>query len=278
MPGPASRPFFLSREAALAAVLVALCSGGCATSGAQGTSAAKLSSDEVGQLRYRMAERLLQERDYEHAMPYLKKLLQAHPRNVRLQLMLAQVLREKGMREAAARQLRAILKRAPRTAAAHASLGILLDYRKRHTEAERHHRVAVKEAPGNPRYHNNLGFCLFLQSRLDDAEEALRDAIRLEPTFRRAFNNLGFVLGMQDQDEAAREAFAQAGSKALTLTNLGLLEEMRGKPLQARAYYERALRNRPGYKPAQRNLGALDPQIHPSPERATALSTTSEKE
>jgi Flp pilus assembly protein TadD len=197
------------------------------------------------------------QRDYEHALPYLRRLLAQHPRNGRLRLMLAEVLREKGMLEASKRELDRVLRQAPRNPEVASAYGVLLDHMGRHKQAERHHRRAVKGAPGSPRYHNNLGFCLFLQRELDEAKGAFRDAIRLDPGFRRAYNNLGFVHGMLGDRDAALSAFSQAGSKALALTNLGLVEEMRGQPLMARRMYERALRAQPGYRPALRNLRAM---------------------
>lgn len=50
----------------------------------------------------------------------------------------------------------------------------------------------------------------------------------------------------------------------MALTNMGVVEEMRGQPLTARRYYERALKERPDFEPALRNLSALDSQISSS--------------
>jgi Flp pilus assembly protein TadD len=246
----------------LSAALTLMLAGGCGAALTHADPTSPLDAREVSQLRYEMARRLVQQRDYEHALPYLQNLLRTRPDDLRLRLMHAEVLREKGMHRAAKRDLELILERAPKHAGANRALGVLLDLLGRHGQAERHHRRAVKAAPGDPRGHNNLGFCLFLQHRLEPAQKALSEAIRLDPSYRRAFNNLGFVYGLQGKRADAREAFNQAGSEALALNNLGMVEEMRGQPLQARRLYERALRVQPGYRPALRNLRALEVQIH----------------
>ena len=89
----------------------------------------------------------------------------------------------------------------------------------------------------------------------------MKEAIRLDPALRVAYNNLGFIFGMMDRDADALEAFKQAGGQAQTLTNMGLLAEMRGKPTSARRFYEKALTHRRDYKPALENLQALQPQL-----------------
>lgn len=239
--------------------LMAVLASGCATTGPR-SGTEKLGTREAAQLKYQLAERLVAQRDFEHALPYLRGLLAEHPRNGRLRLMLAEVLREKGMLEAARLELERVQKQVPASLEVAAAMGVLLDHMGRHAEAESHHRRAVKGAPGSPHYHNNLGFCFFLQRKLDEAKSEFQDAIRLDPGFRRAYNNLGFVHGLQGDRDAALTAFSQAGSKPLALTNLGLVEEMRGQPLMARRMYERALRAQPGYRPALRNLRSLDTQ------------------
>jgi Flp pilus assembly protein TadD len=221
-----------------------------------------LDQSELAQVRYLMADQLVGERDYDRALPYLQMLRARYPQDLRIRLLLAIVLREKGTFTVAERELLAVLRQAPRSPHAHAAYGVLLDKTGRHAKAEQHHRQALRLQPGDPRYHNDLGFCLFLQKRFGEAKEAYLEAIRIDPGMRLAFNNLGFVYGLDGDDSGALRAFRQAGSQAMALTNMGLVAELRGKPQVARRYYERALRAAPGYPPALRNLQALDPQVH----------------
>ncbi len=227
----------------------------------------QLTPDRLARLRYRMADQLVAKRDYERALPYLRPLIRAHPDDLRLRLLLGIVLREKGMHRVAKKELGAVVKKAPKSAPAQAAFAVLLDKMGRHKKAEPHHRLAVNLSPKDSRYHNDLGFCLFLQRKYDQAQESLEQAILLDPGMRLAYNNLGYLHGVRGDDDKAMSAFRQAGSKAMALTNMGLVAEMRGQPGRARLYYERALRARPNYRPAKRNLRSLQPQLR-KPEAA----------
>ncbi|MBK8481640.1 MAG: tetratricopeptide repeat protein [Proteobacteria bacterium] len=214
---------------------------------------------DVAGLRYEMVESLVAQGSYDAAVPLLNQLLLQHPRAARLHLLRGIVLREKRVLPAAESELRLAVRLNRNDPEAHAALGAVLMRQRRYREAERAHRQALALAPHFAAYHNDLGFCLLVQRRLPAARAALLQAVRLDATLRRAFNNLGLTLGLMGRSEEAREAFAQAGSRALALTNMGYVEELRGRPLAARRYYEQALREERGYRPALRNLHALEP-------------------
>ena len=82
-----------------------------------------------------------------------------------------------------------------------------------------------------------------------------------------AFNNLGFIYGMMDRKDDAMRAFSQLG-RHVALNNMGVVQEMKGRPLSARRYYERALREKKDFKRARANMQALDPQIDPNKSNA----------
>ncbi|MBK6849409.1 MAG: tetratricopeptide repeat protein [Proteobacteria bacterium] len=214
---------------------------------------------DVAGLRYDMVESLVAQGSYDAAVPLLNALLTQHPRAARLHLLRGIVLREKRVLPAAESELRLAVALDGSDPDAHAALGAVLMRQRRYREAERSHRQACALAPRTAAYHNDLGFCLLVQRRLPAAREALLQAVRLDATLRRAFNNLGLTLGLMGRMEEARDAFAQAGSRALALTNMGYVEELRGRPLAARRYYEQALRQERSYAPALRNLRALEP-------------------
>jgi Flp pilus assembly protein TadD len=219
-----------------------------------------LQPSQLEALRLRMAESLVQQRDYELALPYIRDLLPRHPRNPRLHLLLGIVLREKGIRGPAEQELRRALALDGNSSAAHAALASLLARSRRLAEAERHLRRAISLEPGHAPHHNDLGVCLLMQRRHGDARRALQQAIHLDPGLRVAYNNLGFVHAMEGDDEGMERAFSQAGGRAMALTNLGLVEELRGHPAAARRRYEEALRLQRGYPPALHNLRTLEPE------------------
>ncbi len=233
---------------------------GCATQSSN--TKKELSLGEATQMRYAMAEKLVEKGDYDRALPYLRQLLEENPKGAQvLHLLLGIVLREKGMYGAAELEFKAVIAVDPQNARAHAAWGILLDKQNKHQQAERHHRRAIKLYPHSGDYKNNLGFCLFLQRRYAEAKEILEDAIHQDPSLRRAFNNLGFVLGLEGDLQGAMQSFRQAGSSAMAYNNIGLIHELRGQPQAARRYYQRALKINPSYKPALRNLRVLQPEM-----------------
>ena len=239
----------------------------------------KPSPRQVTRMRIKMAQRLVDSRDYKQAMPYLRDLRRQHPQLAVVHLLLGKVLREKLMFGPAKVELTKALELAPRAPDAHSAMGSLLDMEgralrmpKKHKAAEKYHRKAVELMPKEPRYHNNLGFCLFLQKRYEDAETEVQEAIRLDPSMLMAFNNLGFIYGMMDRKEDAMRAFVELG-RHVALNNMGVIEEMKGRPLSARRYYERALREKKDFRRARANLQALDPQTKQRTNTTTAPSS-----
>ena len=219
----------------------------------------KPSDREVLAMRYAMAEALVQREQYGQAAPYVRDLLALHPKDARLHYLLGVILREQGVEGAAERELHKSVQLQPKAPAAYAALAVLRTKQRKLHAAEKLLRRAVELSPRSTRYHSDLGFCLLLQRRLPDALQSLEEAVRLDPSNRRAFNNLGLVLGLQGKRDAAMKAFRQAGSLVMALTNMGFVAQMRGRPLQARRYYERALQKRADFAPALRNLRSLDP-------------------
>jgi Flp pilus assembly protein TadD len=236
-----------------------------------------LEPKEVSALRLQMAESLVQQRDFDLALPYVRDLLARDPRSGRLHLLLGIVLREKGIYGPAQEELQRALTLDEKSSAAHAALASLYGRTHRLGDAEKHLRRAIVLAPQHGPHHNDLGVCLLLQRRYADARRTLQEAIRLDPGLRVAFNNLGLTYAMEGDDEGMRRAFQQGGSRAMALTNMGFVEELRGRPVAARHYYEQALRAQRGYAPALRNLRGLDPTVRDAagdPEESSAGEET----
>ena len=237
--------------------LLAVAAAGCAAQPAPPTQGL----DDVLTMRYRMAEELVENRAYDSAAPYLMDLIARRPDDARLHLLLGIVLRGKGVLDKSKEELDHALRLSPRDPAIHNALGVLHIKRRDLAAASRSLRRATELAPRAASYRNDLGFCLLAQRKLADAQKELAEAVRLDPTMRRAFNNLGVALGLMGREAEALDAFTQVGgSRAMALTNMGFVQELRGRPALARRYYERALRHDTNYKPARRNLRALDPQ------------------
>jgi Tfp pilus assembly protein PilF len=253
----------MSPKTTILSLLCATLLGGCAAT-AVNTPAASLPPRDALALRLRMAETLVAQRDYDAALPYLRDLLRQEPKVARLHFLIGVVLRQKGIYGPAQRELEESLSLDPRSSESHAALASLFGRTHRVGLAEKHLRQAIKLAPGHAPHHNDLGVCLLMQRRYKDARTSLEEAIRIDPGLRVAFNNLGFVYAMEEDDEAMVRAFEQGGGKAMALTNLGFVEQLRGRPASARRYYEQALRAQRGYAPALRNLRALETGVVPA--------------
>ena len=266
----------------LAGSLLWTLAAGCATVPEKDDHLKKPSEKQLVRMRVRMAQEMVQKKDYKQALPYLRDLRRKYPKAAVVHLLMGKVLRDKLMFKPARVELKTALELAPKAPEVHSAMGSLLDMEgklqrkpKKHKAAEKYHREAMDLAPKEPRYHNNLGFCLFLQKRYEDAEKVVQEAIRLDPGMLMAFNNLGFILAMLDRKEEAMRAFNELG-RHVALNNMGVVEEMKGRPLSARRYYERALREKKDFKRARANLEALEPQIKPPAKQDTTTAPSTD--
>lgn len=93
---------------------------------------------------------------------------------------------------------------------------------------------------------NNLGHHLLTEGQVEAASKCFQQALAIQPRHAEAWNNLGFVRALQGQPAEARAAFAAALLEAPGLGvahfNLGRLEEAAGEWEAAMARYEGALR------------------------------------
>ena len=117
---------------------------------------------------------------------------------------------------------------------------------RRYQAAAQAARRAVEIYPGNYRAHNTLGNVEVMAHRLDRGEVHYRDALRANPRHARAHNNLAVCLiGREQWPEAeahVRAAIALAPRFALAYRNLGDICTQTGRPQEALAAYEQALR------------------------------------
>ncbi len=127
-------------------------------------------------------------------------------------------------------------------------------------EAAEQYRAAIKATPSAAAY-NGLGVVRLLQGRLSDAVEQFRGAIKSDPDFVPAYNNLADSLARQGElEEAAsiyRNSLAHKPS-AKVHNRLGMLLANLGHRDEARREFEEAVKLKPEFAEARRNLAALD--------------------
>ena len=143
------------------------------------------------------------------------------------------------------------------------SLGVAYQYLGQFDEAEAAFRRAVELVPDHAKPWFNLGKLYLSQRRLEQARYALEQSLKHDPrpaNAHPAYHNLGYVFLFQKDFQQARQAFERAlhnketaqtyYSLSHALANLNLADE------QIHAL-EQAVRLKPNFVPAQRNLGVL---------------------
>lgn len=185
----------------------------------------------------------------EAAIPLLRRIVAERPRDVKVRVMYATVLRDLGLYPQAQAQFGLALKLDPSYAPAHAGLGILYDLMRDSARAQRHHKRAVELAPGVAAFHNNLGFSLYLTGDTDGAIRELETALALDPALAIAYNNLGFAYGRRGEFDKAERSFRVVSDEPQALVNLSLVYDQAGQPERARALRERAYALAPDLRP-----------------------------
>jgi Flp pilus assembly protein TadD len=216
-------------------------------------------SDAVGrQLSADIAEVMATNRVYETAVPLLQQGIMEDPNNARLHRLLGIVLRDRGVYDQAMTELQVAHSLAPADGDTAAAVGVLYDLQQRHDAAEAWHRHALDINPNRSEFYNNLGFSMYLHGSDYAAVGAFRESLRRNPNQPRVYNNLGFALARLGEREQALRSFAQGGTRAAAMANLGLAYELKGETAEARDCYKQALKIDHRLEVARRNLHNLD--------------------
>jgi Flp pilus assembly protein TadD len=134
--------------------------------------------------------------------------------------------------------------------------GILEDEQGRFKQGEASYRAALTIDSAQTSLHNNLGYNLLLQGHADAAAEEFRKAIAIDPHSVIAHNNLGTAL-MFAKSGKSEQAFAEwrkSGDAAAAHNNLASVFLEQGHYPEARQELESALKLRPDYPAALKNL------------------------
>jgi tetratricopeptide (TPR) repeat protein len=126
---------------------------------------------------YLLAEAQRGTDDLDGAEATARKLLSAHPDDVRGLHVLSQIQQARGNHTQAEQTLRSLIKQAPDDANALNSLGYMLAERgEKLDEAVTFLRQALTIEPGNPSYLDSLGWAYFQQGKLELADSPLTEA------------------------------------------------------------------------------------------------------
>jgi Flp pilus assembly protein TadD len=153
--------------------------------------------------------------------------------------------------------------------------GITLDEAGRTQEGEKAHRAALAMSPDDDVLRNNLGYNLFAQDRYTEAAREFEEALRLNRRSETARANLARLLAMRPDAPDATGAVAHwttALGAAAAHNNLAASYLEQGRYDQAREEISAALRYRPDYWPALKNL-ELAAELDGRPAQVTTGAT-----
>jgi tetratricopeptide (TPR) repeat protein len=190
-------------------------------------------------------------------------------------------LMQKRQYEAALPELRRAQALNPAEAAVHNNLGIALFETGKTAEAIPEYEKAIELSPDSLEAYNNLGAALARAGRIEDAAACYKKALTLDPECADAHRNLGAALtSMGKSGEAIphlQKALEAAPDDAGAHTNLGLSLAMVGRFDEAIPHLEKALVARPGFE-SEFNLARVlaaegrFPEAIPHFEQAVKLS------
>lgn len=194
---------------------------------------------------------------YDPALTVAEELRKQGVADIRLDLLEASAMEQRGQKLEALEILERVVKQHPRTGAAWARAGILYADLGRVEEALNALGRAAKLEPRDADIWNNLGFVAYAAGKYEVAVEHYREALERSPSDGRIRNNLGFALARLDEDTDALNAFRAAGDEADARYNLGVACELRHDRAAALTNYQAAIRARPDHPLAQTALNAL---------------------
>lgn len=221
---------------------------------------------------------LAAQKKYTEAIPYYEAALRIRPNQAEVHNNLGNALSELGKTQEAMAQYQIALQQDPEHADAHNNMGIALAMQGKLDEAIEQFRAALRFKPNYASAHGHLGNALALQHKLDPAVEQYRECLRLNPKDAQAHNNLGNALAEQGKLAEAVQSYREAlqlnsdnpeayvnlgvvlgrlGNQAEAHYNMGLGFALQGKRDEAIAHFREALRLKPDYAEAARQLENL---------------------
>lgn len=173
-------------------------------------------------------------------------------------------LLEQGRYEPAVEKLKTATELLKTNALAWNYLGLACHHAGRSVEAKTAYQRALQHDRDLTEAHYNLG-CLWLEAnKLDDARLELTACTLRRPNWVEGWLKLGAVQARLHDLNAAEKSFNNvyglSPDNPEALNGLGLLRLQRGRPADAVAFFNSALRHRPDYAPALLNLAVVSQQ------------------
>jgi protein O-mannosyl-transferase len=233
-----------------------------------------------------------QVRFWQNSMSLYRQTLRATTRNYMAHNNLGNILMENGQLEQALHHFQEAIQIKPSYSEAQMNLANTLTHQGKHQEAIEQYKKLSGRYPGNAMICNNLGAAIFKTGRVNAAIPYYINAIQLKPNYAEAYNNLGVALWqnnrkskalvmfqkalainpdygqaydnmvrlISDQKKINRKLYqlmdksAQSPDDPILLFQLGDFFQKEEKIQQAIACYQKALKLKPGWYEAKKQL------------------------
>ncbi len=151
-----------------------------------------------------------QVRHWRNSMSLYRQTLRATTGNYMAHNNLGNILMENGQLEQALHHFQKAIQIKPSYLEAQMNLANTLTHQGKHQEAIEQYKKLSGRYPGNAMICNNLGAAIFKTGRVNEAIPYYINAIQLNPNYAEAFNNLGVALRQNNQKSKALVMFQKA--------------------------------------------------------------------
>ena len=144
---------------------------------------------------------------FQQALASGKDAINRFPHNVRVQMIMGDILSSQGKYQEALDYYKKVMEREPSNARAYLLAGYNLRALKQYEDARELFQQATVVEPANPLGYHYLGSALVRTGEIQNAEEKFKKSLTLRPSFIEARENLARVLELQKKYPEAMEQF-----------------------------------------------------------------------
>ena len=180
---------------------------GSSSSAARPLESPARAADEVA---LRPVEDLIQQGEYQQAVPGLQRYLKDHDSSAQAHYDLGYVFFRTHQIGGAVRELSKSLQLDVKNAQAHKILGLVCTFVGRYDLAEVELQAAAQLEPKSPEIHYFLGRVYYTRQVFAMARKEFQTAIQLDPAYMKAYNNLGLVMETLGKNDEAVQDYTTA--------------------------------------------------------------------
>jgi len=155
-------------------------------------------------------ENLIQQGQYQQAVPGLQRYLKDHDSSAQAHYDLGYVFFRTHQIGGAVRELSRSLQLDDKNAQAHKILGLVCTFVGRYDLAEVELQAAAQLEPKSPEIHYFLGRVYYTRQVFAMARKEFQTAIQLDPAYMKAYNNLGLVMETLGKNDEAIQDYTTA--------------------------------------------------------------------